>query len=92
MSDDVATVSVTEFKAKCLKYFADLEKHRLRKVIVTRRGKVVGELRPPAQEFPPLHGAGRGTGHVMPGVDLTEPVFDIEDFDAWHGRLYSGEK
>jgi hypothetical protein len=91
MSDDVATVSVTEFKAKCLKYFADLEKHRLRKVIVTRRGKVVGEVNPPTAALRPLHGAGRGTIEIAPGVDLTEPVFDIEDFDAWHGKLYHGE-
>jgi antitoxin (DNA-binding transcriptional repressor) of toxin-antitoxin stability system len=86
--DEVTTISVTEFKAKCLKLFDALEKRKLRKIIVTRRGKPVGELTPPQTALPPLHGAHRGEAVVAPGVDLTEPVLDEDEFEAAHGILH----
>lgn len=69
MKRAVATVSVTEFKARCLKLFADLSRRRLRKVIVTRHGKIVGEVLPPAELLPPIYGAHPGSVTVPPGID-----------------------
>lgn len=40
------TINVTDFKAKCLSLFDELEARRVSRVIVTRRGKPVAELRP----------------------------------------------
>jgi hypothetical protein len=73
MSKPDLTISVTEFKARCLAIFDDLEARRLKRVVVTRRRKPVAELTPPAVEVPSLWGCMRGTVHIPPGVDLTEP-------------------
>lgn len=86
MSGTTLTISVTEFKAKCLALFDQLERHKMAKVIITRRGRVVGELTPPLRQMTPLHGAHRGGVTVMEGVDLTAPTFDEDEFDAAAGR------
>jgi hypothetical protein len=88
MSGTVLTISVTEFKAKCLALFAELESHRLTKVIVMRRGRPVAELTPPNGILAPLFGAHRGSVVVPEGVDLTAPTFEDEEFDAEGGILH----
>ena len=85
---DVLTVTATEFKAKCLAIFDQLEGRKISRVVVTRRGKPVAELTPPQQKPPSLWGAHRGSVVVAPGVDLIEPAFD-EPWDAERGILYS---
>jgi len=83
------TLSVSAFKARCLAVFKALESGRLRRVVVTRRGKPVAAIEPPAAgaERPRLWGAHKGSVRVPPGVDLTEPTFD-EPFDAELGILH----
>lgn len=88
MQEDVLTISVTEFKAKCLAIFDQLERRKLSRVIVKRRGRTVAELVPPSERPPSLWGAHPGSVIVPPGVDLTEPAFD-EPFDAQRGILYN---
>jgi hypothetical protein len=85
--DDVLRVSATEFKARCLAIFKDLEARRIGRVFVTRRGRVVAELTPPRTELPTLWGAHRGSVQVDRGVDLTAPVLD-EALDAAAGILH----
>ena len=87
MSGPTLTISVTEFKAKCLALFDQLERNKMAKVVITRRGRVVGELTPPARQMAPLHGAHPGGVTVMEGVDLTAPTFEEGEFDASSGRL-----
>ena len=41
---EVLEINATEFKAKCLGLFKDLEAHRYGKVVITRRGKPIAEL------------------------------------------------
>ncbi len=84
----VITVSVNEFKAKCLALFDDLEDRRVSKIIVTRRGRPVAELNPPARALPPLFGAHPGSVEVVDGYDLTRPTFEDEAFDAEGGVLH----
>jgi hypothetical protein len=86
MPGPTLTISVTEFKAKCLALFDQLERNKMAKVIITRRGRVVGELTPPVRQMSPLHGAHPGGVTVMEGVDLTGPTFDEDEFDASSGR------
>lgn len=74
--DDALRVNATEFKARCLAIFKDLEARRIRRVVVTRRGRPVAELTPPRTELPTLWGAHRGSVEVKPGIDLTAPVLD----------------
>lgn len=87
MSDAVLEINATQFKAKCLALFKDLEARRYRKVVVTRRGKPIAELTARVSEVPSLHGCMRGSVIIPPAVDLTEPV--LEEFpDAEHGILH----
>ena len=88
MADVVVTVSATEFKARCLALFKELEARKLSRVVVTRRGRPVAELVPPRESaVPSLWGAMPGSVTVAPGVDLTEPVLD-EPLDAEAGILH----
>jgi hypothetical protein len=76
MSAPVLTLSASEFKAKCLAVFKNLEAHRYAKVIVTRRGKPIAELTPARKEVPELWGALKGRVVIPPGFDLTEPILE----------------
>ncbi|MGH6944029.1 MAG: type II toxin-antitoxin system Phd/YefM family antitoxin [Geminicoccaceae bacterium] len=87
MAEAVLEIGATEFKAKCLAIFKQLEARRYRKVVVTRRGKPIAELTPPRTEVPDLYGCMAGSVIIPPGVDLTEPV--LEDIpDAERGILH----
>jgi hypothetical protein len=82
---DVLEISATEFKAKCLALFKELEAHRLRKVVVTRRGKPVAELTAPKAKAFDLYGCMKGRVIIPPGVDLTEPILeDIPEAELGH--------
>lgn len=84
---DVLEISATEFKARCLAIFKQLEARRYHKVVVTRRGKPVAELTAPKRDVPDLYGCMKGSVIIPPGVDLTEPV--LEDIpDAERGILH----
>ena len=63
MTDAVLEINVTAFKAKCLELFKQLEARRYDKVVVTRRGKPIAELRRPRDEIPDIYGALRGAPH-----------------------------
>lgn len=85
------TISASEFKAKCLDILKRLGDRRLRKVIVTRRGKPVAELTPPtidAGTVASLHGCMKGSVIIPPGFDLVAPIFEGE-IDAERGILYN---
>lgn len=84
-------ISVTAFKAKCLDLFDRLSTHDLKRITVTRHGRPVAELTPPkAKKAKPesLFGCMKGTVIAPPGYDFTEPLLDIEDFDAAKGILH----
>lgn len=84
------TLTVTEFKARCLELFDRLNGRRLSKVTVTRRGKPVAVVMPVCTaeaEARSVHGSMSGMAILSPGVDLTEPVFD-EEFDSDSGILH----
>lgn len=84
------TLSVSEFKAKCLDLFDRLSKNRLRKVTVTRHGTPVAIVTAPIgaeAEARAVHGSMAGMVTVPPGFDLTAPVID-EEFSAARGVLH----
>ena len=81
------TLSASAFKARCLEIFKALEARKLVRVTITRRGKPVAEVTPPAAKPVRLWGAHAGSVTVAPGVDLTAPVLD-EPLDAELGILH----
>jgi antitoxin (DNA-binding transcriptional repressor) of toxin-antitoxin stability system len=73
------TLSVSEFKAKCLDIVKRLGERRLRKVTITRRGKPVAELTPPRvgpTSKGSILGCMKGSVVVPPGLDLTKPALE----------------
>ena len=80
-------MSATEFKAKCLDVFRELERRHVASVVVTRRGKPIAHVSPPSDGPIDLWGLLRGQVVVPDGTDLTEPVLS-EDLDAFRGPLH----
>jgi antitoxin (DNA-binding transcriptional repressor) of toxin-antitoxin stability system len=86
MAEQVLEISATEFKAKCLRLFKELEAHRYRKVVITRRGKPIAELTPCDREVPDLFGCMKGSVIIPPGFDLTKPILeDIPEAESSKG-------
>ncbi len=84
------TLSVSEFKAKCLDLFDRLSKNRLHKVTVTRHGKPVAVVTAPMAreaEARAVHGSMAGMVVLPAGFDLTASAID-EEFDAARGILH----
>ncbi len=87
MKDNILEISVSVFKATCLAVLKDLEKRKYSRVVLTRRGRPIAELKPLQTKLPSPWGCLRGTVKVRPGVDLTAPAID-EPFDAPRGVLH----
>ena len=84
MAANELTLNVTEFKARSLALLEDIAKGRLSRITVTKRGKPLAVVSPSPVEKAETefgYGAMKGTGRVMPGVDLTQPLFP--DNDPW---------
>jgi prevent-host-death family protein len=82
------TISVSEFKARCLDILDRLGRGQLDRVVVTKRGKPVAVLTPPEAEpaaVRGLHGFMRDSVVLPEGLDLTAPVAD-EPFRAASGE------
>jgi antitoxin (DNA-binding transcriptional repressor) of toxin-antitoxin stability system len=90
MAGEVRTVSATEFKAKCLEILDRIGERRVAAVNVTKRGRVVAVLLPPADEegaVRALHGFMRGSVVIPEGLDLSAPVLD-EPLAAERGEVH----
>ena len=83
--------SATEFKARCLDLLDQVGTRRTGPLGITKRGKVVALLVPPAtpeEAVQGLHGFLRGSVVVPERVDLTAPALD-EPLDAEGGRPHA---
>jgi antitoxin (DNA-binding transcriptional repressor) of toxin-antitoxin stability system len=78
VTEAVLEINVTDFKARCLALFKELEARRYDRLVVTRRGKPIAQLTPAVNEVPDPYGCMKGSVIIPSGVDLTEPV--LEDF------------
>ena len=76
MREAVLEINVTDFKAKCLALFKELEARRYDKVVVTRRGRPVAELTAPESEVPDPYGCLAGRAIIPPDLDLTAPTLE----------------
>lgn len=87
----VKRISASEFKASCLDIMNRLHDGEWERVEVTRRGRVVAVMLPPASLDRPaaeLHGAMRDTVLIPPDLDLTAPVSE-EPWLVERGILHS---
>ena len=87
---DRASISATEFKAKCLNILDQMSAWQVESVAITKHGKVVALLMPAPDESAAtrqLYGFLAGSVVVPPEIDLTEPVLD-EPFNAAEGDLH----
>ena len=85
------TLSVSEFKAKCLDIMKRLDERKLSRVTVTRRGipvAVVAAAKGPVNWLEELQARMKGSVTIPPGVDIVGPIFDGE-MDAEKGILYN---
>ena len=90
MSDREKTVSVTEFKARCLGLMDAVNTRKITRLKVEKRGKLHVVIQAPAKGKGQRHsiiGALKGSLIVPAGLDLTKPVFEGE-IDAENGRLH----
>jgi prevent-host-death family protein len=92
MAASEKTVSVTEFKAKCLGLIDGVNSKRLQRVTIVKRGRVVAALVPAAPKAakkskPFAHGFLKGSVVIPEGLDLTKPTFEGE-IDAEKGILH----
>lgn len=92
MAASEKTVSVTEFKAKCLGLIDGVNSKKLRRVTIVKRGRIVAALVPAepktAKKAKPFaHGFLKGSVIIPDGLDLTKPVFEGE-IDAEKGILH----
>lgn len=95
-------ISVTEFKAKCLDLIDKVSRHEIDSIELTKRGKPIAVVsaKEPAKsrtydeayaEMRAWQSSMKDFIRIDPDHDFTQPVFDIEDFDAFHGKLVSDD-
>jgi prevent-host-death family protein len=90
MDEADLTITASEFKAKCLELLDQLGSRKLKRMVVTKRGRPVAVLTPPRGERETaegLYGCMQGSVIVPEGFDLTAPVLD-EALHADRGRLH----
>jgi prevent-host-death family protein len=74
------TIGVTEFKPRSLELIEEVASGKVRRVVLTKRGKPVAALVPlPDTPVPSLRGCLKHLMEPVPGVDLTEPTGEVWD-------------
>ena len=84
------TISVTDFKARCLDLLRRLGQRKLDRVTVTRHGAVLAVITPPpgaGESLRAFHGSMKDSTVIPSDLDLTAPVLD-EQLDAERGILH----
>ena len=72
--DTELSVGVSDFKPKCLDLIERVASGKLRRVVLTKRGRPVAAVVPIDDVPPELWGALANLMLTVEGVDLTEPV------------------
>ena len=84
------TISVTDFKARCLDLLKRVGQRRLERITVTRHGEVVAVITPPPMpqtSIRDLHGFMKDRTKVAADLDLTAPTLSEDDLDAARGLI-----
>ncbi len=89
---ETRTISAAEFKAKCLKLMDEVSERKLT-LIVTKRGKTVGQFIPPPAESPFRSVVGRAPSIKILG-DIVSPLpqeWTLPEW-AWDQPKKAGKK
>ena len=80
-AEELDTVSISEFKAKCLGLL-DRVKRTGRPLLITRRGEPIAEVvpPPPARREESWLGSAAGTGRIL--GDLVSPVVAPDEWEV----------
>lgn len=84
------TLSVSQFKARCLDLLKRLGRRQLERVTITRHGEVVAVVTPPptrAESIRELHGFLKDRTFIPDDLDLTAPTSSEEEFNAARGTM-----
>lgn len=84
------TYGASDFKANCLAILDRLARHDLDQVTITKRGRPVAVMTPPAtmaDQAESLHGFMSGSVAIADDTDLLAPVLD-EALSAAEGHLH----
>ncbi len=90
------TISVTDFKATCLAVLEQIRTHTLKRVVVTKHGKTIAEILPPASPKPKGKHDWNPFAHLAervvlpPGFDPTAPAMQ-DEWSSWDDES-SGSK
>ena len=82
MSAKPNTVSISEFKAKCLAMIDEVNRTR-QPLRITRRGTPLADLVPAAPEKTPQSWLGSMASEIKIVGDIVGPTGDLEDWEAW---------
>lgn len=77
----IEEVAISEFKAKCLSLLDQVNKTK-KPLRVTRRGKPIADVIPPAEESADRSWIGSMAGTMTITGDIISPVIDLEDIEA----------
>jgi prevent-host-death family protein len=73
-------IPVSQFKANCSALVEQVRKTK-RSIQITRRGKVIAEIRPlPSEKRKNWMGSMKGTVEIL--GDIVSPIIDLEDIEA----------
>lgn len=88
--EDSVTIKASEFKAKCLKIMDEVSQSG-EEVVITKNGKPVSKLVPfQKKDRAPIFGMYKGKIKIL--GDITSPVGDINDWNAYKGFLINEEQ
>ncbi len=74
-------VAISEFKAKCFPLLEQVNKTK-KPLRVTRRGKPIADVVPPAEKPREGDWLGRMAGTMKITGDIVSPVIDLDDIEA----------
>ena len=77
----IQEVAISEFKAKCLGLLDQVNKTK-RPLRITRRGKPIADVIPPAGEPEDGSWLGSMAGTIKITGDIVSPVIDLDDIEA----------
>jgi prevent-host-death family protein len=83
------SLTATEFKARCLRILDQVASRKIRRIRITKRGRVVAVLTPPdpAGDASGLFGCLGGSVIIPRGASALGPVLD-EPLNAASGRIH----